>query len=95
MRAIEKDELRHVTGVETLCRIAVERNGRGPGPVDRLAIRALLEVMMLDVNMSRWAIHNREVREHFVKLGISPASIGRAAREARSRTLKFVEGLAS
>ena len=89
IQAIEKDELRHIAGMETLLTLEVKKN-------KSLSTRALttlsLGVVLLDVNMSPFAFHNRELRSRLMSLGISPRFVNQCAKNAAKSTLSFFGG---
>lgn len=85
LKQIEKDELRHMAGLDAL--IAILEHGAAPLTLtDKLWIRGCLEAMALDINMRPWAVHNREVRDHVLKLDLDPEALTRAARAAVTKT---------
>lgn len=91
IRRIEKDELRHMAGLEAL--IADHRLRRGGiSRGDKLAIRACMGLMSLDVSMEPWALHNREVREHALLIGLCPKALGQGSTDAAARVMKALEG---
>jgi hypothetical protein len=86
IRAIERDELRHVAGMEALLDREVEKRGGRLSALDRAAVAGILRLMLVDVDMRPWALHNRELRGHLVRLGFDPAGLVRAAQEAARET---------
>ena len=86
LQAIEKDELRHVAGMEYLLDRELARQG-GLRRGDRAAIATLLNVLVLDVDFSPWALHNREIRAHLCELGVPPEGVTATARRMRDHTL--------
>lgn len=90
LQAIEKDELRHVAGMDHLMVAEVRKQG-GLGILDRQVVRAILRIMLLDVDMRPWALHNREVRRHIESLGIDPAAFTAAAIQMKDETLARLE----
>lgn len=88
IQAIEKDELRHIAGMEILLKLEVKRNRKNVRTAQ--VITALsLGVVLLDVNMSSFAFHNRELRARLNSLGISPEFVNRCARNAAKSTFSF------
>lgn len=87
LKLIEKDELRHMAGLDAILKAHVEENG-SVSLLDRIAIRGCLEVMAFDVNMGALALHNRDVRNHMQKIQISPLELNRAARLAIAHVMK-------
>ena len=92
LTSIEKDERRHIAGMEQLLRLELSRTG-GASFTDRAAMRAILNLMLVDVDMRPWALHNREVREHLVRLGFDPLAVTSAARATAEDTLSLVASL--
>lgn len=89
IQSIEKDELRHVAGMEYLMKEEIRRQG-GLKWGDMPAVSAMLGIMLVDLDMSVWAVHNREVREHIENLGIDPAEVTQMGRQMRHETLELM-----
>ena len=84
VKLIEKVELRHMSGLDLLCSYYMSSSGRN-GRVtwfESLLLRFCLLILVLDVNMSRWAIHNLEVREHVKMMGLDPHDLTLGAYQA-------------
>jgi hypothetical protein len=91
IQALEKDELRHLACLETLM-AHLEPRGRLKTSVDQLALRAILELLMIDIETSPWAIHNRKVRKTVLTIGLSPATLSKSARRAAKKALHLIGG---
>ncbi len=68
---IEKDERRHLAGIETIFGIYQE-NVRKVDFRDLYLTRAALLIARIDLTQKPWAFHNRKLRERLLCLGISP-----------------------
>lgn len=71
IEVIEKDERRHLAGIETIFEY-YQKNIRPLGIQDVLVTRSILSIARLDLTQKPWAIHNRQMRERLITLGISP-----------------------
>jgi hypothetical protein len=85
--SVEKDELRHLAGLELLIEELPKRHS---GLMDRLWMRAALELVLLDIRTAPWALHNRHIRQNLSYIGLSPSSIDRKATESAQKTLQFI-----
>jgi rubrerythrin len=89
LSTLSHDEQRHVAGLELL--IADERARRGGlSASEQLAVRGVLRVMLADVDLRPWALHNREVRENFKNLGFDPDELTREAKATGAATLALL-----
>ncbi len=93
VRRIEKDELRHLSGVEALIGREIQRNGPASAAT-LVAARAALAIFRVDSSMSPLALHNREVRGHLLDLGFDLRALNREARECVETTLNFISSQA-
>jgi rubrerythrin len=89
LQSIEKDELRHVAGMEHLLKEEIRAQG-GLRLGDLKAVRAMLSLMLVDINMSSWAFHNRDIRAHLQELDISPDEVTQTGRRMRDATLELM-----
>jgi hypothetical protein len=89
LQSIEKDELRHIAGMEHLLKEEIRLQG-GLRLGDFGAVSSMLRLMLVDINMSSWAVHNREVRAHLVTLEINPDEITELGRRMRDETLELM-----
>jgi hypothetical protein len=91
VKLIEKDELRHMSGLSLLSSYC-KSIGHKATWLDSLVIKVFLFVLVIDVNMSRWALHNSEVRKHVQMIGLDPncltAGAYQAAREVHERIIQ-------
>lgn len=79
-KVMTKDEIRHRTGVRHL--LEIRKCEKGPmRRWERAFVRSSVELMVLDLKMSKWAIHNREIRTHLQKISISTEKMDAIARE--------------
>lgn len=78
---IEKDEIRHLRGLDLLLQYYFLSGGKLTW-LDQKAIAACLKLLVLDVNMTSWAIHNREVRSSAIKIELDPKQLTQGARSA-------------
>lgn len=93
VQRVEKDELRHLAGVEALIGREIRRNG----PVSAgtlVAARAALAIFRVDSSMSPLALHNREVRGHLLALGFDLPALNRESGECVATTLNFISSQA-
>jgi hypothetical protein len=87
LEAIEKDELRHLSGIGVLVQKWKETKGL-PGKLEVTGIRALLQLLLIDIDLAPWAIHNREVRRSALAIGLDVQKMGKAARKSANETLE-------
>ena len=87
VQLIEKDELRHLSGLDTLYSYSLSVHGPCSW-FDRKIILWFLKILVLDVNMSRWAFHNRKVRAHAMKAGLDPDVLTKGAYSAAREVCK-------
>jgi hypothetical protein len=87
IRIIEKDELRHVAGVEALLGQEIARNG-GLSWLDQGMIRGVLQMVRTDADLGPWAFHNRELRTCIERLGIDADALMVSFVEAMGETLE-------
>ncbi len=92
IQSIEKDELRHLAGLDALVREYRESSGV-PSAGDLLLINSVLKLLLFDINIAPWAVHNRRVRRNALAIGINPDKMGRDARGAAAEALRFARGL--
>lgn len=90
LQTIEKDELRHIAGQEQLLKEEIRLQG-GLKIGDLKAVSAILGIMLLDVDMRPWALHNREVRAHLLNLGVNTDEFSATARRMRDATLELMQ----
>jgi rubrerythrin len=88
IRSIEKDELRHLAGLEELIRRLKSRGARAT-LFDRGIIRSVLFVLMVDIDLRGRAFHNREVRRHAREVGIDPVEMHAQAVKAARNSMEF------
>jgi hypothetical protein len=88
IRTIEKDELRHLAGLEELMR-RLQGRGRGATWLDRMIVRGVLFVLLIDIDLRPWAVHNREVRRNALNVGINPIEMNVQAVKAARSSLGF------
>ncbi len=91
IQTIEKDEFRHLAGLEILMREHRDKSG-DPSAADLLVIRSMMQVLLFDIEISPWAIHNRRVRRNAMAIGIDPVQMGRDARGAAEDAIQFAKG---
>ncbi|MBI3541685.1 MAG: hypothetical protein HY075_00200 [Deltaproteobacteria bacterium] len=91
IQTIEKDELRHLAGLDALVRAHCEEHGP-PSAADLLGIRSLLNLLLFDINIAPWAVYNRRVRRNALAIGVEPARMNRDARAAAEDAVRFVAG---
>ncbi|MBI3554965.1 MAG: hypothetical protein HY074_01725 [Deltaproteobacteria bacterium] len=91
IQQIEKDELRHLAGLDTLVRAHRDSAG-APTRADLVMIRSVLNLLLFDINIAPWAVHNRRVRRNALAIGIDPAQMSRDARGAAEDALQFAGG---
>jgi hypothetical protein len=89
IQAIEKDELRHLAGLEALGRALRARQG-APSRAELLVVRGILELLLFDINTRAWALHNRRVRRTVLSIGLDPDEMARDARKAAARTIELL-----
>jgi rubrerythrin len=89
IRAIEKDELRHLAGLEELIRKLVERGG-GARASDVWLSRGILRVLLVDIDTRGWALHNRRVRSNALAIGIDPGVMSAQAERAAAASIEFL-----
>jgi hypothetical protein len=88
IRSIEKDELRHLAGLEELIR-RLKARGVRPAMLDRALIRTILFVLVADIDIRAWAIYNRKVRKRACAVGIDPDTMSAQARKAARESMRF------
>jgi hypothetical protein len=88
IREIEKDELRHLAGLEELIDLVILRDGM-PRASDLWIARGILAVLRIDIDLRGWAVHNRKVRRRAVAIGIDPEEMAAQANRATRRALEF------
>ena len=91
IQSIEKDELRHLAGLDTLVHKYRENTGT-PSRADLMLIRSVLNLLLFDINIAPWAVHNRKVRRNALTIGIDPAKMGHDARGAADDAFRFAGG---
>jgi hypothetical protein len=88
IRSIEKDELRHLAGLEELIR-RLRARGQKTSWFDRAVVRVVLFALLADIDLRAWAVHNRQVRQHAREVGIDPIEMRRQAVKAARHSLGF------
>lgn len=90
-RVVEKDELRHVAGIEHMIDY-VHRTQRRPHLLELLSVFLILLIVVADINTSWLAFYNRRVRRNVKAIGIIPADMNRQAYRNAWSTLKLIRG---
>ena len=90
IQAIEKDELRHLAGLEGLVLLHHAKKGQ-PGVLDLLAMRVLLGLLLIDIKTAPWAFFNRKVRRNVTCIGLIPETMDHDALQAAKHSLRFVQ----
>ncbi len=83
---ITQDEERHIAGVKIL--LQEEQKGKSLNFIDKIALKIILGFCILDLNMSKYAFHNTEVRKNILMLGIDPDELTSHARKTAKLILK-------
>jgi rubrerythrin len=91
IQTLEKDELRHLACLELLME-NLEKRSRLGITFDKLSLRAVLELLMADINTREWALHNRHVRKNVLSIGLKPADMAGNARKATKKATELVGG---
>jgi len=89
IEAVEKDERRHMIGIESVVHyIQLEKK---IDFIDRVSTRSLLELLLVDVNQSRYAIYNRKVRRSMQAIGIDPDYICEKGKWSAKQVYSLME----
>lgn len=94
LRDIEKDEIRHRTGLRLVLRDFRRLKG-AVRTTDFLFARVLLETILADMSTAKIAVYNRHVRRNLQVIGIDPDTMVIAAREAAESVLREIAELKS
>ena len=89
---VKKDELRHIAGVTELIKYEISKHG----PLSRIDIhfvKGLITVMLLDINLSQFAIHNRKMRKSMIEIGIDPEKFNHDCKTMVDESFQFLESL--
>jgi rubrerythrin len=89
IQTIEKDELRHLACLETLM-AHLEPRSKVKKIADRLILKSILSLLMIDIETSSWAIHNRRVRETVLRIGLSPIEMSQSAKKAAKKATRLI-----
>ena len=89
LQTLEKDELRHLACLQALMDRLPARSLAGRIS-DAAFLRSTLELLLIDINPSRWAYHNRHVRKNVLTLGMDPIKMSTDARKSARRALQFI-----
>jgi hypothetical protein len=92
LTVIQKDEARHLTGIQLLISDYHLRFGR-PGILDQIAIGLCLFLIMIDVNVTVFALHNRCLRKNIIYLGIDPWLLNRSSYRSFKKVFNQARGV--
>jgi len=85
---IEKDEKRHLAGLKILLQASMYSEWTA---LDLVTLDSLLAMVVLDVNFSWWAIHNRAVRRNALEVGLNPTELSQAAFSAAAQVHRQIK----
>lgn len=91
---ITKDELRHLSGLETIMRLEVER-GKKLKSYEYKLLRGLLYFLLLDITQTKWAVHNYEMRKHLMDLGVDCEKFFKDCQIVVNETLELAQEINS
>ena len=74
---IEEDEQRHIAGIKIL--LSEQKCKYKTNIKDEIQFKFILSIVILDVNMSFWALHNRIVRKQIFQIGLNPDALTKIA----------------
>lgn len=83
---ITQDEERHIAGIKIL--LTEEKKAKSLNFIDKIAIKLILSICILDLNMSKYAFHNTEVRKNILMLGIDPDELTIQAKKTAKLIMK-------
>lgn len=76
---IEKDEHRHRAGIKLLLSLLAEEDSIRLTRWNKIILGLILGLAVVDLNLSAWGLHNRELRRHFHLLDLDSDTFTREA----------------
>lgn len=86
---IEEDEKRHIFGIRIL--LLNQINKIKISFLDKIYIKTILSIVMLDLNMSKLAIHNYNVRKNVTKIGLDPEKMNQISYKTSKQILNYLK----
>ncbi|WGL60606.1 hypothetical protein QEJ31_03190 [Pigmentibacter sp. JX0631] len=83
---ISKDEERHITGISII--ISEELKTTKISFFDILLIKLIISLCVFDINMNKYAYHNKTVRNNILKLGMNPNELTQFAKKTAKVILR-------
>jgi hypothetical protein len=87
---IMKDELRHIAGIESVIKWEAQR-GLKLKKIELPVIKGMLKLLLLDVNMQPYAIHNRSMRERMLAIDVDLELFHQNSVNAVDDSMSFVK----
>lgn len=85
---VTKDELRHLSGLEAIMKLEVER-GKKLKAYEIKLLKGLLYFLLLDITQTKWAVHNYEMRKHLMEIGVDCEKLYKDCQAVVNETMQM------